>query len=143
MFRLFARLLITALGLIALGGTVGFAQSGQLSGRVTDPQGAAIPDASVLIVNQERNFKRDTKTDGLGAYSAPYLPAGRYQVSAQKDGFSGANRVIQLTVGQSFVLDIQMTVASTSTDVTVQAEANNSSIELDTASLSTTCRMRK
>jgi hypothetical protein len=138
MLRLFARLLITALGLIALGGTVGFAQSGQISGHVTDQQGAAIPDAAVQIVNQDSNFKRDTKSDSQGVYSAPYLPTGRYQVSVQKEGFSGVNRVIQLTVGQAFVLDIQLTVASTSTDVTVEADADRSSIELDTASLSTT-----
>jgi hypothetical protein len=138
MLRLFARLLITALGMIALGGTVGFAQSGQISGRVTDQQGGAIPDAAVQIVNQDRNLKRDTKTDSLGAYSAPYLPAGKYELRVQKEGFSSGNRVVQLTVGQALVLDIQMTVASTSTDVTVEANANRSSIELDTASLSTT-----
>ncbi len=119
MLRLFARLLITALGLIALGGTVGFAQSGQISGHVTDQQGASIPDAGVQIVNQDSNFKRDTKTDSLGAYSAPYLPAGKYEVRVQREGFSSAARVIQLAVGQAFVVDIQLTVASISTDVTV------------------------
>jgi hypothetical protein len=138
MFRFFARLLITALGLIALGGTVGFAQSGQISGRVMDPQGAAIPGVAVQIVNQDRNFKRDTSTNGEGAYSASYLPAGKYEVNVKKEGFSSGNRSVQLVVGQALVVDIQMTVASTSTDVTVEADANRSSIELDTASLSTT-----
>ncbi len=137
MLRLFARLLITALGLIALGGTVGFAQSGQISGHVTDPQGAAIPDAAVQIVNQDRNLKRDAKTDSGGAYSAAYLPAGKYEVRVQKEGFSSGNRVVELTVGQALVLDIQMTIASAQSEVTVQAETNNQ-IELGTASLSTT-----
>ena len=94
MLRLFARLLITALGIIAFDGTVGFAQSGQISGRVTDQQGAASPDAAVQIVNQDRDFKRDTTTDSLGAYSAPYLPAGKYQVRVQREGFSSGNRFV-------------------------------------------------
>jgi hypothetical protein len=137
MFRFFARLLITALGLIALGGTVGFAQSGQISGRVIDPQGGAIPDAAVQIVNQERNLKRDTSTNGEGAYSASYLPAGKYELRVQKEGFSSGNKVVQLTVGQALILDIQMTVASTQTDVTVEAETSNQ-IEFSSASMATT-----
>ena len=137
MFRLFARLLITALGVIALGGTVGFAQSGQISGRVIDQQGAAIPDAAVQIVNQDRNLKRDTKTDSQGAYSAPYLPAGKYELRVQKEGFSSGDRVVQLAVGQVLVLDIQMTIASAQPDVTVEAETT-SQIELSNASLATT-----
>ncbi len=137
MLRLFARLLITALGLIALGGTVGFAQSGQISGHVTDPQGAAIPGAAVQIVNQDRNLKRDSSTNNEGSYSAPYLPAGKYEISVKKDGFSNGGKVVQLAVGQALIVDIQMTLASAQTEVTVQAETNNQ-IELGTASLSTT-----
>ena len=137
MLRLFAQLLIAALGLIALGGTVGFAQSGQISGHVADEQGAAIPDAAVQIVNQERNFKRDTTTNGQGAYSASYLPAGRYEVNVKRDGFSSGNRTVELAVGQALVVDIQMTIAATKTEVTVGAETSNQ-VELGTASLSTT-----
>ncbi len=137
MLRLFARLLIMALGLIALGGTVCFAQSGQISGHVTDQQGAVIPDAAVQIVNQDRSFKRDTKTNSLGAYSASYLPAGRYEVIVKREGFSSGDRVVQLAVGQALALDIQMTVASAQTEVTVQAEMSNQ-IELDSASIATT-----
>ena len=137
MFRFFARLLITAFGLIALGGTVGFAQSGQITGRVMDQQGGAIPGAAVQIVNQDRNFKRDTTTNNEGTYSASYLPAGKYEVNVKKEGFSSGNRSVQLVVGQVLVVDIQMTVASTQSDVTVQAETSNQ-IELSSASLATT-----
>jgi hypothetical protein len=137
--RQFARLLIVSMGLIVLGSALSVAQSGQISGHVTDQQGAAIPDAAVQVVNQDRDFKRETKTSGEGAYSAPYLPAGKYQISVQKEGFSSTvSKIVQLTVGQAFVLDIQMTVASAKTDVTVEAEATSSSVELDTASLATT-----
>jgi hypothetical protein len=136
--RQFARLLIVFLGLIALGSAASLAQSGQISGRVTDPQGAAIPDAAVQVINQDRDFKRETKSNSEGTYSALYLPAGRYQVSVQREGFSStASKIIELTVGQTFVLDIQMTIASAKTEVTVEAETANR-IELDSASIATT-----
>jgi hypothetical protein len=122
---------------MALDGAVGFAQSGQISGHVTDQQGAAIPDAAVQIVNQDRNFKRDTTTNPQGSYSAPYLPPGKYEVSVQKEGFSSGSGVVQLAVGQAHILDIQMTVASTKSEVTVEAERANQ-IELSSASLATT-----
>jgi hypothetical protein len=124
-------------GLAAFGGTPSLAQSGQISGRVTDPQQAAMPNAAVQIVNQDRNFERETKTDSQGSYSAPYLPPGRYEISVSKEGFSSGSKVIQLAVGQAFVLDIQMTIASASSNVTVEAETPNQ-IDLDTASLATT-----
>lgn len=137
MLRFFARLLIMALGMVALGGAAGLAQSGQISGVVTDQRGAAIPDAGVQIVNQDRNFKRDTVTNSQGAYSASYLPAGKYEINVQKEGLSSGARVIQLTVGQALVVDIQMTIASTKTEVTVEANTTNQ-IELDSASMATT-----
>ena len=137
MLRQLARLLIMGLALIALGNAIGYAQSGQILGHITDPQGAAIPGATVQIVNQDRNFERETKTDNQGAYSAPYLPPGKYQVSVQKEGFSSGNRVLQLTVGQALILDIQMTVASAKSEVTVEAGESNR-VEMESSSMATT-----
>lgn len=137
MMRFFARLLISVLGAIMLAGTIGFAQSGQISGRVTDQQGEAISDATVQIVNQDRNFKRDAATNSQGSYSASYLPAGKYEINVKKEGFSSGNRGVQLAAGQSLIVDIQMTVASTQSEVTVQADTSNQ-IELGSASLATT-----
>jgi hypothetical protein len=138
MLRHYARLLIVILGTIVFGSAVGFAQTGQISGHVTDQQGAAIPDAAVQVVNQNKDFKRETKTNDQGAYSAPYLQSGNYQVSVQMEGFgSTASKVIHLGAGQAFVLDIEMSVASAKAEVTVEAESQNR-VELDSASLATT-----
>jgi len=137
MLRPYTRLLLTALGVMLLGGMAGFAQSGQITGHITDEQGAAVPDAAVQIVNHDKDFKRDTKSDSLGVYTAPYLPAGHYELRVQREGFSSGNRVVQLGAGQALVVDIQMTVAATTTEVTVEGETSNQ-IELSTGSLSTT-----
>lgn len=138
MLRQFVQLLIVTVSFAVLGSVASQAQNGQISGHVTDQQGASIPSATVQVVNQDRGFKRETKTNGEGAYSTPYLPAGTYQIVVQKEGFSStASKATQLAPGQTFVLDIQMTVASAKTEVSVDAEVT-SHVDLDSAALTTT-----
>src|SRR6185503_15665364 len=61
--------------------------SGQIGGFVRDSQGAAIPGATVRIVNEETRKERTYTTDTSGYYVAPLLPPGKYQVSAELTGF--------------------------------------------------------
>src|SRR5215469_3896329 len=42
------------------------AQNSRFSGQITDPQGAAIPSASIQVVNQETQVKREAVSDGNG-----------------------------------------------------------------------------
>jgi hypothetical protein len=96
--------------------------SGQISGTVTDPQGLAVTQATVQIVNQDSLAKREVKTDELGHYSTSYLPAGRYQVVVQAQGFSAAVSMdITLAAGQSTAYNVQLTVGQISETVGVQA----------------------
>jgi hypothetical protein len=60
-----------------------FGQNARFSGQVTDPQGAAIPDAKIQIINKDTLSSIETKTDASGSYVAPYLPAGRYRIVVQ------------------------------------------------------------
>lgn len=137
MLRFYSRGLIALLGLIVLSATASEAQSGQISGRVKDPQGEVIPNVMVQIINADRNFKRDTTTNEEGNYTAAYLPVGKYEINVKKEGFSSGNKVVQLVAGQVLVVDIQMSVASAQSEVTVAATTVNQ-IELGTATLSTT-----
>src|SRR5882724_11006076 len=75
---------------------------GSIGGTVTDPSGAAIPGAKVVIRNQETGSERQLITNGEGLYSAPSIPVGRYSVSATRDAFATQQRDgIVVTVGQS------------------------------------------
>ena len=76
MLQQLARTVTALLGILVLGSVATYAQSGQITGHVTDPQGASITDASVQVVNQDKDFKREATTNSQGAYSAPFLPAG-------------------------------------------------------------------
>ncbi len=97
---------------------------GRFSGTVTDRDGGAIPGASIQIVNQETLVKRNAKTDGAGAYMIPSLPAGRYQIIVEADGFSRRESgVVTLAQGQIFVYNVTMSVGALQQQVEVTGGA--------------------
>ena len=54
-------------------------------GTVTDPSGAVIAGAQVVIVNQTTGLKRESSTDSTGQYHIAGLPTGNYSVRVQKE----------------------------------------------------------
>ncbi|MBV9613387.1 MAG: carboxypeptidase regulatory-like domain-containing protein, partial [Acidobacteriaceae bacterium] len=65
-----------------------WAQStGTIQGSITDPTGAAIPDAVITVTNQDTGEKRVIKSDSVGLYSVPSLPPGTYKLQVELHGF--------------------------------------------------------
>jgi len=98
--------------------------SGELSGVVTDPSGAVIPDAEVTLSNTATGDKRTTVTTGAGIYRFSALPVGNYVLETSPQGFKStkvANVVV--SVGTGTVRDIHLELGSTSEQVTVEAGA--------------------
>src|ERR1700756_3632697 len=117
MSRTLAKFLSRLALLLFVHATLAFAQSdnGQISGQVTDPQGLAVPDAAVQVINQATLTKRETKTDAAGNYSVLSLPEGRYQVVVTVSGFSTVmSQDISVAGGQSAVFNVQLTVSKES-----------------------------
>ncbi len=141
MFRFLLRLLCVASLMVVMGGLPLSSQMamGRFSGTVSDSDGGAIPGASVQIVNQETLVKRDTKTDGAGEYIVPSLPAGRYQIVVDAEGFSRRESAfITLAQGQAFVYNVNMSVGGVQTQIEVTGGAGATTVDADTASISTT-----
>src|SRR5216683_2840070 len=86
-----------------------FAQvtGGTISGSVTDPSGAAVPGASVSIMNRAKGESRTATSNDNGFYSVPNLTPGNYEVMVTLAGFKTAlqNNLI-LQVGQELVANI-------------------------------------
>lgn len=61
--------------------------TGSLSGRVVDPSGAAVPEATITATNIGTNAKSKTTTDSSGLFHLALLPGGTYIVSVEKQGF--------------------------------------------------------
>ena len=58
-----------------------------ITGTVTDPSGAAVPNAQVTVSSPERGISRVTSTNGEGEYLAGGLPPGPYKLSISAAGF--------------------------------------------------------
>ncbi len=139
MLRFIIRLSPVALLFLLLGGASAYAQNGRVSGQVSDQQGGVIPGASVQVQNQETMVKREATTDSGGNYTVQFLPPGNYQITVQSPGFSTtASQVIPLAAAQAYVFNVQLTIGGEKTEVTVNGGSNATSVELDTASISTT-----
>ncbi|MGH9355662.1 MAG: carboxypeptidase regulatory-like domain-containing protein, partial [Terriglobia bacterium] len=95
---------------------------GMLSGTVTDPSGAVLPNAKITITNAATGVNRQATTDSAGFYTAPNLQPGVYEVTASAAGFATLVRSgISLTVGGQQVLNILMQVGAVSQQVHVSA----------------------
>jgi hypothetical protein len=95
-----------------------------LSGTVTDPSGAAVPNAHVSVNNTATGVTRDVTADGAGFYTAPNLLPGNYEVRFSAAGFSTqVNSSVSLTVGAQQVLNASLRVGQISQTVIVTSEA--------------------
>src|SRR5438046_5470631 len=63
-----------------------------LSGRVTDPQGAAVPSAIVVVMSNDTGVTRQTQTNGQENWIVEDLLQGAYQSSVAASGFSTMER---------------------------------------------------
>ena len=97
--------------------------SASVSGRVIDPQGAAVPGASVTARQTETNVTRETVTDQDGRFRLPYLKVGPYTITIRLQGFAEVTRALTLSAGSAFELPIALKLGTVETSVTVSAEA--------------------
>jgi outer membrane receptor protein involved in Fe transport len=117
---------VIALVLLLLSGPV--RSSAQLStattfGLVTDPTGAAIPNATVVLTQTQTNFTRSTTTNGQGEYRAEFLPVGPYSVKVSASGFKEVlQKGIVLAATQEAALNYTLQIGSETTVVTVTEE---------------------
>src|SRR5258706_8449822 len=110
--------------IILMGGGVSclWAQSsttGGLTGTVSDSTGAAVPGATVTLVNHATNQTQTTTTDANGGYGFSLLPTGTYGVNFSAQGFKTSQLAsIAVNVSEVPVLDAQLE-AGESTQQTV------------------------
>lgn len=97
---------------------------GSLVGNVKDGTDAAIPGATVTVVNQATAAVRQTKTNEAGAYSFPTLATGVYELSVTMDGFRTEKRAgVTVPVNNTTRMDVAMALGEVTETVTVEAAA--------------------
>jgi hypothetical protein len=121
--------------LLALASGIASAQEarGAITGRVTDPSGAVIPNATIVVTNTKTNETRRTATNETGYYEANFLEPSSYTVMAEAQGFKRALRS-GLTVNVSARLEINLTLEIGQVAETVEVTAEAPLLETTTAS---------
>src|SRR5258706_5646193 len=98
--------------------------NGSIRGRVTDPTGAAVPQAKITAANSDTGFTRAADSSEDGYFVLPNLPLGNYSVTVQKTGFDTQKYTgISLAAGVEAVLESQLKVGAVSTTVEVTGGA--------------------
>ena len=130
-----ARLTVLLAAFFLILPTQALAQEATIVGTVTDPTGAAVANASIIITNTETGVARTLPTTGDGQYVAPDLTIGRYTVHVTAAGFKAAEQKnLVLNVGDRTRVDFKLQVGSTQEQVTV--EANAIAVQTDTGEVS-------
>jgi outer membrane receptor protein involved in Fe transport len=128
----FLRLLLFALiSVLAVSQSI---TSGDISGVVTDPSGAVVPNAKVTVVSDATGETHTANSNGQGVYRFSFLKPGSYTVSATSAGLQAASHRVQVGIGQVATANIGMTLTAASTTVDV----TTSTLQIDNADLSTT-----
>jgi len=123
-FALYAVLIMLGAGLLAAGARAQTSTVGSISGTVRDPQGAAVPNAEVVIEEETTGQKRTVRTGDDGTYSAESIAVGRYSVSAAPSGFKRTLATgVEVHVAERVVVDIALQVGAVSETVTVTGAA--------------------
>ena len=83
-----------------------------LNGTVTDPQGAVVAGAKVVIINAATGASRETATGSDGGFSVTDLTPGNYTVRINASGFAVSEfKEIHLDVGRALTLDVSLKIA--------------------------------
>ena len=99
------------------------AGTASLTGVLTDPSGAVMPDVEVTVRNVDTNVSRTVKSNEVGRFEVVALQPGRYEIKAEKPGFTTLVRSgITLNVGARAVVNLEMALSTAAQTVTVQSE---------------------
>ena len=99
-------------------------ERGQISGVVKDATGAVLPGVTVTATNLQTRVPRSVVTDGTGFYTFPNLQPGRYELTAELEGFKKhVQSDVQLDAAGSLVLEFELETGALTEAITVTAES--------------------
>ena len=120
--KVVSRLGLVVSAALVLSATVA-AQTGlaTVTGIVSDASGGAIPGLTVSAVNQATNIAYTGVTNGAGNYIITGIPIGAYVISAELQGFKGAQSRVTLSAAQTARLDFKLEVGEVEERIDVVA----------------------
>ena len=119
------KIILAMIALCTLAAAPALAQqtAGNVSGRILDAQGAAVPGVTVTARNPQTGFVRTDVSDGEGIYRLTSLPVGTYEITGELSGFATYSRKdVTVNVAQTTDINIELKLAGISEAVNVTAE---------------------
>ena len=111
-----------AIGMLIFAGIVFGQTFGEVTGRVTDPTGAAVPGSEITITNTNTNAARQTVTTDAGDYTFPSLAPGSYKLRVEHAGFKAStSENFDVQVQQVVRLDVALQLGQVSESIEVSA----------------------
>src|SRR5690349_6421887 len=118
-----ASLLLLSIGLL-VGVHAQSSTTGNITGTVRDPQGAAVPKAEVTISDEKTGTSRTVTATEDGFYNATSLPAGVYSISTAPTGFKKTITTgVELHVNENKTVNLDLQVGAVTETVTVTSES--------------------
>jgi len=112
-------------------------ESGQFSGVVLDPTGAAVANAKIEAANTATDLKLTTTSNASGNYTVKDVPPGVYKLTVEATGFKTTSTgTVTANAGTIAHLDFKLTIGKTSEVVEVSAEA--AAVNTEDSKLATT-----
>jgi Carboxypeptidase regulatory-like domain/TonB dependent receptor len=129
-------LLLVLFGIIASTTCHSQSTTGSFLGRITDPSGAVIPGAAVVLTNEDTGISQHQTSNHEGDYSFNSIQPGRYRIEITQSGFKTlVLDNVNLDVQQSLRKDVSLSTGSATASVTVNA--TSSLIQTDSFSVAT------
>ncbi|HEY8560333.1 MAG TPA: TonB-dependent receptor [Pyrinomonadaceae bacterium] len=97
---------------------------GSIRGRVTDPNGSAVPNAQVEVLDVSTGLKSNLTTNGDGEYEAAGLKYGPYKVNVTAQGFKTVSVNVALSSSETVRADVQLEIGEASAIVDVTSEGS-------------------
>ncbi len=95
--------------------------TGEITGVVTDPSGAAVPNAKVVLKDKSKGSTQSAETNKDGVFRFHLLLPSNYTITVNFSGFQETARAVDVALGQVTNGDIQLTIGTASQTVTVAA----------------------
>ena len=120
--------------------------TGSLGGRVTDPSGAIVPRAELVLRNLATGVEQTAETNRAGLYRFPVVTPATYSVTASLKGFRDVQALVRVQVGNATMQDISLQVGASADTIQVAAttpllrpEESSASTVLDRSLISERC----
>jgi hypothetical protein len=123
MKRFWALLLVLMMSVGVASAQVVSTNGGSIEGDITDPSGAKVPNATVIVSNPATGYTKTLKTDGAGFYSLGPLVPGDYKVRVESAGFQTLDVSTVIRTGTATSGTFKLSLGNSSETVEVAAGA--------------------